>query len=81
MHIVMASSEAIPFAKTGGLADVAGTLPIELSRLGHPCSVFLPAYQTAKQYIYEQPGIEIHESVASLVVDLAGFQSMPGSIV
>ncbi|MFM7977021.1 MAG: glycogen synthase, partial [Pirellula sp.] len=69
----MASSEAIPFAKTGGLADVAGTLPIELSKLGHPCSVFLPAYQTAKQYIYEQPGIQIHESVASLVVDLAGF--------
>jgi starch synthase len=73
MHIVMASSEAIPFAKTGGLADVAGTLPIELSKLGHRCSVFLPAYQTAKQYVYERPGIQIQESVASLVVDLAGY--------
>jgi starch synthase len=72
MHIVMASSEAIPFAKTGGLADVAGTLPVELCKLGHDCSVFLPAYQTAKRYAYERPEVQVDESVASLVVDLAG---------
>jgi len=40
----MVASEAIPFAKTGGLADVAGSLPIELSRLGHHVSIMLPAY-------------------------------------
>jgi len=47
MNILMATSEAIPFAKTGGLADVAGTLPIELARQGvRPC-VMMPAYREA----------------------------------
>jgi starch synthase len=73
MHIVMASSEATPFAKTGGLADVAGTLPIELAKRGHRCSVFLPAYRVSKHFLLEQPGSHFDESVASLVVDLAGY--------
>ena len=45
MKIVLASSEVVPFAKTGGLADVAGALPIELARQGHEITVFMPAYQ------------------------------------
>ncbi|HQU46247.1 MAG TPA: glycogen synthase GlgA, partial [Pirellulales bacterium] len=40
-------SEAVPFAKTGGLADVLASLPIELERLGHRPLVFLPAYSRA----------------------------------
>ena len=32
MNILLATSEAVPFAKTGGLADVCGALPIELAR-------------------------------------------------
>ncbi len=47
MKILMATSEAVPFAKTGGLADVCGTLPVELARAGHQCAVILPAYRTA----------------------------------
>ena len=35
MKILLATSEAVPFAKTGGLADVCGALPVELARLGH----------------------------------------------
>ena len=35
VKILMATSEAVPFAKTGGLADVCGALPVELARLGH----------------------------------------------
>ena len=34
MKILYASSEAVPFIKTGGLADVAGTLPIEMKKQG-----------------------------------------------
>ena len=34
MQLVSAASEATPFAKTGGLADVAGALPRELVKLG-----------------------------------------------
>ena len=45
LHIVTVSSEVHPFAKTGGLADVAGALPQALARLGHQCTVILPAYQ------------------------------------
>jgi starch synthase len=41
----MAASEVAPFAKTGGLADVAGSLPLALSRLGHEVSVFCPYYR------------------------------------
>ena len=47
MNILMVASEAIPFAKTGGLADVVGSLPIELERLGHHVTVMLPAYRQA----------------------------------
>ena len=45
MNILIASSEVVPFAKTGGLADVCGALPIELSKLGHQVSVIMPAFR------------------------------------
>ena len=45
MKIVLATSEAVPFAKTGGLADVCGALPMELARLGHQVTLFVPAYR------------------------------------
>jgi starch synthase len=45
MKILLASSEIVPFAKTGGLADVAGALPCELEKLGHEVTVFMPAYR------------------------------------
>ena len=40
----MISSEAAPFAKTGGLADVLGALPPELNAIGDECAVVLPRY-------------------------------------
>jgi starch synthase len=45
VNILLATSEAVPFAKTGGLADVCGALPIELARLGHQPTIILPAYR------------------------------------
>ena len=48
MNILVATSEAVPFAKTGGLADVTGTLPIELARLGHDAAVILPGYRQTR---------------------------------
>src|ERR1700752_291056 len=44
MRILMLASEAVPLAKTGGLADVTGTLPVELARLGHEVQLALPRY-------------------------------------
>jgi starch synthase len=40
----MVTSEAVPYAKTGGLADVTGTLPKVLARLGHRVRVVMPRY-------------------------------------
>ena len=48
MNIVFASSEVAPFAKTGGLADVCGSLPAELHRQGHNVAVVTPAYRQVK---------------------------------
>ncbi|MBM4262048.1 MAG: glycogen synthase GlgA [Deltaproteobacteria bacterium] len=47
MRIAFLASEASPFAKTGGLADVIGTLPVALERLGHQVSLIMPAYRPA----------------------------------
>jgi len=44
LNILLVASEAVPFAKTGGLADVAGALPQELARLGHRVSLIMPGY-------------------------------------
>ena len=45
MKILMVASEALPFAKTGGLADVVGALPRALVKLGHDIDVVLPRYR------------------------------------
>jgi starch synthase len=45
LNIVFIASEAIPLAKTGGLADVAGSLPRALQQLGHTLTVILPFYR------------------------------------
>jgi len=45
MRVLQVASEAAPFAKTGGLADVVGALPGALSRLGCTVTVALPAYR------------------------------------
>lgn len=44
LRILICSSEVVPFAKTGGLADVAGALPLALSELGHEVRVATPKY-------------------------------------
>ena len=44
MRVLFATSECVPFVKTGGLADVAGALPPVLQRKGVDVRVILPLY-------------------------------------
>jgi len=44
LNILIAASEVVPFAKSGGLADVAGALPKALRALGHDVRVVMPRY-------------------------------------
>jgi len=46
LNIVFIASEASPLAKTGGLADVTGSLPLALQHLGHHVTVILPFYRS-----------------------------------
>ena len=48
MRLVMCASEVVPFAKTGGLADVAGALPLALEKLGHEVIIVMPRYKAVQ---------------------------------
>jgi starch synthase len=71
MDILVASSEVVPFAKTGGLADVCGALPRELSKLGHRVTVFLPAYRCirAAGIPIQETGIRLEIPIGAKIVD------------
>lgn len=45
MKILFAASEAVPYAASGGLADVAGSLPKAIGAKGHECAVVIPLYR------------------------------------
>ena len=62
MRILMIASEAAPFAKTGGLADVVAALPRALARLDHSVDVVIPRYR----------GIVAGEPIARVTVPLGG---------
>ncbi|MEA3277995.1 MAG: glycogen synthase GlgA [Pseudomonadota bacterium] len=53
IRILLASSEAHPLIKTGGLADVAGSLPVALRELGQDARLIIPAYPRAVKQIRE----------------------------
>jgi starch synthase len=62
LKILFLSAEVAPFAKTGGLADVGGSLPPALRALGHDVRVAMPAYRNIEQ---------------SLQTGSSGIQSLP----
>ena len=59
MRILFVASEALPYAKTGGLADVIEALPRALVKLGHEVAVFLPRYRGIKVNSVTVPSLTI----------------------
>jgi len=71
VHIVFVASEGVPFAKTGGLADVVGALPRAVAELGHQASVFLPCYRRVWESKHDlaATGLTLRVPVGSQVVE------------
>ncbi len=67
MRIIIASSEAVPYVKTGGLADVAGALLKELRERGEQVSLILPLYAGIRECFV------LHETGRSFTLDLGVF--------
>ncbi len=59
MNILEVASEAVPFAKSGGLGDVLGALPEALSKAGHRVKLFLPYYKAVRQQNFPIKPLEI----------------------
>jgi len=60
IRVLFAAGEAVPFAKTGGLADVVGTLPGELARLGAEPALILPEYRGVRdRFELKSTGIKV----------------------
>ncbi|MEO1530171.1 MAG: glycogen synthase GlgA, partial [Planctomycetota bacterium] len=76
MNIAYLTTEAVPFAKTGGLADVCGTLPREVANLGHRCAVILPAFRQ----VY-RAGIEIESTDISFAIPMSRTKLVGGRLL
>jgi starch synthase len=71
MRVLLASSEVFPFAKTGGLADVAGALPKALQKLGVDVRVIMPKYKgiEEKEFPITYGGLRISCPISQQIVD------------
>jgi starch synthase len=54
MKVLFAASEAVPFVKTGGLADVIGSLPKALLEQGVEVRIILPKYEDIPEHYKQQ---------------------------
>lgn len=70
MKILFVASEVVPYAKSGGLADVAGSLPKELLKLGHDISIIMPKYREIKQELeyVKDFAIPMHQRTENCII-------------
>jgi starch synthase len=67
---LFATSEAVPFCKTGGLGDVCGSLPVELAKLGDEPVVVMPAFRDALKcgQLIESTGVRFEVPIGRKMV-------------
>ncbi len=86
MNVAIAASEAAPFAKTGGLADVVGALPKALHQIGCTVKVFMPKYSYIDEAKYD---LHYEYAIGEMPVRVSGYpwpvhvqrSTLPGSTV
>ena len=69
MKIAFIATYCVPYAKTGGLADVAGSLPIVLSNLGCDVKVFIPKYTRIDESTY---GLKYNWDIGEMPIRING---------
>ncbi len=79
LNVLMAASEVVPFAKTGGLADVVGVLPKALHDLGHDIRVVMPRYYGVDKINYQLTPLEGSLAVPMGTMGTCGQRSMRGN--
>ncbi|MBI5416276.1 MAG: glycogen synthase GlgA [Candidatus Omnitrophica bacterium] len=62
MHITFCAAEAVPFAQTGGLGDVCGSLPLALEKKGVGTTIFMPRYKSIDRQKFGITPIDEHTS-------------------
>lgn len=75
LKILFLSAEVAPYAKTGGLADVAGSLPQKLKDMGHDVRVVLPGYKmidAEQSYVTDFPVKLEHQERTCIVREIRG---------
>jgi starch synthase len=73
-RILMVSSEASPWAKSGGLADVLGALPDALTQLGHEVATVIPRYMGAKSALANRVIPQMPIALGNVIYDVAVWQ-------
>jgi starch synthase len=79
-RILFCASEVYPLIKTGGLADVAGSLPHALKKLGHDVQIVLPAYASVMAQLKHPPALRLETHIQHHLIGIR-HTTLPGSRV